>query len=131
MQILIWGDNMKRQISICIFITVIAIILALLYTTIHNQNNDKKEEHLVEVTEQENSEKTPSVTISQEYTTYYFYAKDDEGRVSIYDMKSQTLYMETGIETNMLPESVQQELESGIYFKDEMELYDFLESYSS
>ena len=71
------------------------------------------------------------IKLSFSNNTYYFYAKDDEGRVSIYDMKSQTLYMETGIETNMLPESLQKELESGIYFKDEMELYGFLESYYS
>lgn len=123
---------MKRQISICIFISALIIGLGLLYTKIHNDNNKPQEEQpIVEVTESEETEDDRSITISQEYNTYYFYAKDDEGRVSIYDMKSQTLYMETGIETNMLPESVQQELESGIYFKDEMELYDFLESYSS
>lgn len=122
---------MKRQISICIFISALVIVLGLLYTKIHNEDNKPQKEQVVEVTEHESTEDDKSVTISQEYNTYYFYAKDDEGRVSIYDMKSQTLYMETGIESNMLPESVQKELESGIYFKDEMELYDFLESYSS
>ena len=125
---------MKRQVSICIFLAIIVIILALLYIKISNDNrNDYRipaEEPETELTELESPD-DPSVTISQEYSTFYFYAKDDEGRVAIYDVKSQSLYMETGIETAGLPENIRKELEVGIFFKDEIELFNFLENYSS
>jgi hypothetical protein len=39
--------------------------------------------------------------------------------------------METGIEASLLPIEVQAQLDFGIYFKTDVELFDFLESYSS
>ena len=132
MQILTVEVIMKRQVSICIFLSIIVIVLALLYikTTNKIKSEESKQEQETNMSEFELPE-DPSVTISQQHIGFYFYAKDDEGRVSVYDIKSQTLYMETGIETFSLPLDIQEQLKEGIYFKNEIELFDFLENYSS
>lgn len=123
---------MKRQISICIILAVIVIVLSLIYIRV---SNDSKQDAVPKHTENEplttDNSQSNFITSSNPYETYCFYAKNDEGRVIVYDVKSQTLYMETGIETGLLPMEMQKELESGIYFKTEEELFDFLESYSS
>ncbi len=122
---------MKRQMSICIFLAIIVIVLTLLYIKFNNENGRNQTDDTTAPIENSTENNTQSLTSSNEYSTYYFYAKNDNGRISVYDVKTQTLYMETGIEVEFLPEELQQELESGIYFKTEEELYDFLESYSS
>lgn len=124
--------NMKRQISICIILTTMAIILGMLYMKINNDSSINSPENSTENSTLSTDEKsTDSITSSNEYVNYYFCAKNEDGRVAIYDTKTQTLYMETSIETRFLPEEIQKELEVGIYFKTDEELFDFLESYSS
>jgi len=122
---------MKRQISICIFLALIVIVLALLYIKLHNESGKRERPQTESTTPSETENNTGSITSSYEYKTYYFYAKEENGHILIYDIKTQTLYMETGIETNALPEHIQVELKSGIYFENEEQLYSFLESYSS
>ena len=122
---------MKRQVSICIFLAIVVVVLALLYIKFNNEIGKNQTEDNTEKVENYTENNTQSITSSNEYITYYFYAQNDNGRISIYDVMSQTLYMETGIEINLLSEEMQEELESGIYFKTEEELFDFLESYSS
>ena len=124
--------NMKRQISICIILTTMAIILGMLYMKINNDSSINSLENSTENSTLSTDEKsTDSITSSNEYVNYYFCAKIEDGRVAIYDTKKQALYMETSIETRFLPEEIQKELEVGIYFKTDEELFDFLESYSS
>lgn len=124
--------NMKRQISICIILTTMAIILGMLYMKINNDSSINSPENNTENSTLSTDEKsTDSITSSNEYVNYYFCAKNEDGRVAIYDTKTQTLYMETSIETRFLPEEIQKELKVGIYFKTDEELFDFLESYSS
>jgi hypothetical protein len=134
MQILTLEVTMKRQVSICIFLSILVIILSLLYIKVSNINRNniesEEQEPHTQMTEEDSTDDT-SITIGQDHIQYYFYAKNDEGRVSIYDVNSQTLYMETGIETSGLPKELQNKLETGIFFKDEIELFDFLENYSS
>ena len=127
MEILVWGDKMKRQISIYIFLAIVVILLALLYIKFSNdtQLNDNGV-----LTEEKNNEEQ-SLEISQEYISYQFYIKDDNGRLVVYEVKTQEIFTQTAIQTKMLPIEIQQELSVGIYFKTESELYNFLESYSS
>ena len=124
--------NMKRQISICIILATMAIILGMLYMKINNDSSINPSKNSTENSSTSTNEKsTESITSSNEYVNYYFCAKNENGRVVIYDTKTLTLYMETGIETELLPTEIQKELVSGIYFKTDEELFDFLESYSS
>ncbi len=125
MEILIWGDNMKRQIGISVFLSLLLVTLSLIYIKINNETKPKENEIATET----ESEKT--IEISQEYTVYMFYAKEEYGKLVIYHVNNQEIYMETGIEIATLPEEIRQNLDTGIYFETEKELYDFLESYSS
>ena len=118
---------MKRQISVSIFLSILLIVLVWMY--IKFMNETKIEENVI--TTENDISKDPSVTISQEYISYPYYAKAEEGRVVIYETKNHTIFMETSIEITTLSEEIQEKLEASIFFETEMELYDFLESYSS
>lgn len=122
---------MKRQLSICICLSITLILFGIFFIKSQNEDNQKNLELDYSNTQTETNEKTQSITSSNEYKNYYFYAKNEDGHIFIYDIKSQTLYMETGIETDSLPLEIQENLEAGIYFENEEQLYSFLESYSS
>lgn len=60
---------------------------------------------------------------------YYIMAVDHE--VSIYKSDKKTLYFKTDIKLEDLPGKVQQEVIDGKYMESEVQIYHFLESYSS
>ena len=60
-----------------------------------------------------------------------FFARNEDGYVVIYNCETMSRYDETAILVCNLPESWQKKLEDGLFFKDEEELYEFLENYSS
>ena len=119
---------MKRQISISIFLAILVIILALLYVKFFN---DTKQNENGVLTEENQNQKEEALTISQTYVYYPYYLKEEYGRLVVYEAKTQTIYAQTGIETEYLPVEIQEDLKSGIFFESEEELYNFLESYSS
>ena len=126
MEILVWGDKMKRQTSISIFLAILVILLALLYIKFTNDTQQKKDGTLT------NEEKTEdALEISQNYVTYLYYVKEEQGRLVVYEVKTQEIFAQTSIQTKYLPEDINQQLEAGIYFESESDLYNFLESYSS
>ncbi len=127
MEILNWGDKMKRQISISIFCAILLIIMVWLYIKFYNERKPLAEE----LTTEQNVTKEEAIEISQDYVNYAYYAKEENGRVVVYSIKKRNLYMETGIETFLLPSDIQEKLEAGIFFENEQKLYDFLENYSS
>ncbi len=126
MEILVWGDIMKRQMSISIFLAIFVVLLTFIYIKFNNDMNPKTGD-----LQNQTEDNTNSITISQEYITYKFYVVEEDGRLVVYETKTQRIYAETGIETYTLPDEIRQNLETGIYFESEAELYDFLESYSS
>ena len=60
---------------------------------------------------------------------YYLMARD--GMIWVYHEDMKTVYMTTGIFLDSLPDEVRQEILDKKYIKNEEELYNFLESYSS
>ena len=126
LEILIWGDNMKRQISISIFLAILVIALTWLYIKFSNDTQLHDNGVLTKENSQENS-----LEISQEYVSFEYYVKDDNGRLVVYEAKTQAVYAQTGIETDTLPMELQANLDAGIFFQSEEDLYNFLESYSS
>ena len=118
---------MKRQVSVSIFLAILVIILAWIYIKFSNETRVDENK----VTTENDVSKEQSVTISQEYTSYPYYIKAIDGRLVVYESKQQTIFMETSIEIHTLPEEIQNNLETGIFFETEGKLYDFLESYSS
>lgn len=126
MQILIWGDEMKRKISICIIVLIAVIVLIILFT------NDKKETMPKETETMEVTEETEAVLPANTDNIHYAYlVKATEQKLVVYCSDGETVYFETGISVKSLSESLQQKAEDGIGFFTEADLYDFLESYSS
>lgn len=62
---------------------------------------------------------------------YSYYLKEEQGYVCIYLDDGKTLYENTSIRMETLPESMQSEIRDGKRIHTEKELYDFLENYSS
>lgn len=60
-----------------------------------------------------------------------FVLRESGGCVYAYLAADGTLYEKTDIAVNTLPYSIQEALADGIYLKSEVDLYGFLESYSS
>ncbi len=119
---------MKRQISISIFLAILVIVLAWLYIKF---SNDTQLHDNGVLTEDYSNDNSNSLVISQEYINYQYYIKDEDGRLVVYETKTQDIYAQTGIETETLPVEIQSKLETGIFFQTEEDLYNFLESYSS
>ena len=119
--------NMKRQVSVSIFLAILVIVLAWLYIKFNNETRPKE----TTITTENDVSKEESVTISQEYITCPYYIKEEDGRLVVFESKHQSVFMETSIETSSLPQEIQEKLEAGIFFQTEGDLYDFLESYSS
>lgn len=72
-----------------------------------------------------------AVEIVLEYTNYKYFIIEEHGRLTVYDTATKTIFLETAIDTELLPEQIQKNLHNGIYFETEEDLFDFLESYSS
>lgn len=126
MQILIWGDEMKRKISICIIVLIAVIVLIILFT------NEKKETMPKETETLEVTEETEAVLpVNTDNIHYAYLVKAKEQKLVVYCSDGETVYFETGISVKSLSESLQQKAEDGIGFFTEADLYDFLESYSS
>jgi len=117
---------MKRQISISILLAILVIALTWLYIKFSNDTQLHDNGVLTKENKQENA-----LEISQEYVSFEYYIKDDNGRLVVYEAKTQAVYAQTGIETNALPMELQSNLDTGIFFQSEEDLYNFLESYSS
>lgn len=60
-----------------------------------------------------------------------FFLVNENHRVVVYQKDLQNVYMNTDIQVEELPESLQEEIIQIKYIEDEKELYNFLESYSS
>ena len=56
---------------------------------------------------------------------------DSQGKIVIYVSETGTIYTDTDIYYNQLPEDMKKEIESGKKMQGLREVYDFLENYSS
>ena len=79
MQILIWGDEMKRKISICIIVLIAVIVLIILFT------NEKKETIPKETETLEVTEETETVLPANTDNIHYAYlVKAREQKLVVY-----------------------------------------------
>jgi hypothetical protein len=62
---------------------------------------------------------------------YRFLLVDDDNYVTVYSMPEREIYEYTDVILDVLPEDLQTEIQRGKYIKDEEELYNFLENYTS
>ena len=62
---------------------------------------------------------------------YQIVLVDDDNYVSVYQLPSGEIYEYTDVIMDVLPSELQEEIRSGKYLKNEEELYNFLENYTS
>ena len=114
---------MNRNISIC-FIVLSMIVIIFLTISIRNE-----ETKLAEPTTEYNETETV-IQVDNENEYYKYIIKCVDSRLEVY-MNDNSLFMETGILYDELPEEIKQKIKTGLPIMDDEQLYDFLESYSS
>lgn len=125
---------MKQTICICLFAAGLTIVGIIGVIGIKNDYRQPPEEDLTyaveteKITETEIPELAESMAIPKDYA-YVIFARD--GVLVVYEKDCETEYFETNVRVSDLEEKMMEHLENGIYFLNEQELYDFLESYSS
>ena len=62
---------------------------------------------------------------------YEFLLVDHNDYVAVYQLPEREIYEYTDVIMEVLPEDVQKEVQHGKYIKNEEELYNFLENYTS
>ena len=134
----LWGDDMKQKISICVisaFVMLIGLSVFLSWDKTRQKENPKLATEIRLETESKSSEDLLPIMHEQEPEPVEVQAEfllfEEDGRISVFYEKDQSLFMETGIPVWYLPKELQLKLQDGIPFATEEELYEFLESYSS
>lgn len=128
MQILIWGDNMNRKVSICILAFILIVLIVVLVVMAGN----KKETPVVPTETQELVDTEPAVIANTDHVTQYRYiARIVDERLVIFESDNKTVYFETDIRAEILSAHIREQAKRGIGFQNEASMYDFLESYSS
>ena len=84
------------------------------------QENDKEEKNEKE-----------SLLTSNEAKNAKYCIKNDSGMLSVYNATASEKYFDTGVYFEELPDEAKNKVTNGLYFFNETDLYDFLESYSS
>ena len=112
MEILIWGDDMRRQMSISFLCAILLIALAWLYIKFYNENQLQDREITTEIS----NEMEDATQTANDYITYQFYIKNEDGKVVVYTVNEQEKYMDTSIEIEALPMYLQEKITAGIFF---------------
>lgn len=128
---------MKKTTGICLFTGMIFLLLILVvYLLSIQQNIGIGKENLTASTESISDENdteqivrsTEIIAICEPYT---YVIKQKNGVLVVYQSDGVTEFFETNIRIRDLDADMVKKIENGIFFSDDRELYDFLESYSS
>ena len=129
---------MKSKIGIC-FLTIVIILLALV--TIEKFNTQRAADNAAIIAQskdkdkdakyKEEKDKKESLQTSNEAKNARYCIINDSGMLSVYNGAASEKYFDTGVYFEELPEEVKNKVTNGLYFFNETDLYDFLESYSS
>ena len=124
---------MKSKISIW-FLTIFIILLALF--TIEKINTQRAADEAAitaqsKDTDKDANDKKESLQTSNGAKNASYCIKNDSGMLSVYNGAASEKYFDTGVYFEELPDEVKNKVTKGLYFFNETDLYDFLESYSS
>lgn len=124
---------MKSKIGIC-FLTIFIILLALF--TIEKINTQRAADQAAITAQNKDmdkdaNDKKESLQTSNEAKNASYCIKNDSGMLSVYNGAANEKYFDTGVYFEELPDEVKNKVTNGLYFFNETDLYDFLESYSS
>ena len=122
---------MKSKISIC-FLTIVVILLALvMIEKINTQRAADKAAIIAQSNDKEEKNEKESLLTSNEAKNAKYRIKNDSGMLSVYNATASEKYFDTGVYFEELPDEAKNKVTNGLYFFNETDLYDFLESYSS
>lgn len=83
------------------------------------------------VSEEQKQETILENVINQTKETYEFFLVNDNNYVAVYKLPQCEIYEYTDVILDVLPVDLQEEIKVGKYLKNEEELYNFLENYTS
>ena len=129
---------MKSKIGIC-FLTIVIILLALV--TIEKINTQRAADNAAIIAQskdkdkdakyKEEKDKKESLQTSNDAKNASYCIINNSGMLSVYNGAASEKYFDTGVYFEELPDEVKNKVTNGLYFFNETDLYDFLESYSS
>ncbi len=136
---------MSRKVwGIVLSLSAVAIVLAVaIWYLQRNLSAAPEEQQGTELVELEPTEAPPNqVAAEQEPLAqgegdegdvgdHAFLLVNEDNYVTVYQLPERELYEYTDLIMDVLPEDVRSEVEEGKYLKDEEELYNFLENYTS
>ena len=121
---------MKRIISICILLSATVLIMI---TVVLNNTHDSKNQMIATETIPDNEVATeeilPVVVDNMRQEMYYLEASGDQ--IILYETATNKEIMVTDLKQSDLSVEIRDKIKKRLYLKNDQELYDFLESYSS
>lgn len=126
---------MKKRYIIGLFLTILLVCTFLCWSSWdrHKVAEEKLAQKKILLSEEKKTETTSEeeeITDAVQINSGY-YIMITEGYVCVYRAEDKCLYFQTNILAEDLPEEVRLELEQGKYMISEIEVYHYLESYSS
>lgn len=123
---------MRKTNSIRLFFVLSAVACCAAYSGgYYYVQSQTRPPQQTEPAEQETAEETETIESGSIVLPYEFILKETDGFVVVYYADGETLYDNTAIKVESLPWKLQREIQEGKQISSEMELYNFLESYSS
>lgn len=118
---------MKLRDSICFLLASLAVVAILAVSCFRlNKDNVQLKENLKSYEQTEVQSESEVAALAKE--SYYLVLED--GWITVY-YKDGTVYLQTNISKESIPQTNLRELESGMYLDSLKEVYDYLESCSS
>lgn len=126
-----------------ICLTVIAVVAAAIFigvlVSVQRSSTPQKEQRGVELVETETPQtENENETVAAEpdtadvvEETYEYVLVDHNNYVAVYQLPERTIYEYTDVIMDVLPEETREEIRKGKYLRNEEELYNFLENYTS
>ena len=126
-----------------ICLVVIAVVAAAIFigvlVSVQRSSTPQKEQRGVELVETETpqTENENETVVAEPDTedvveeTYEYVLVDHNNYVAVYQLPERTIYEYTDVIMDVLPEETREEIRKGKYLRNEEELYNFLENYTS
>lgn len=125
---------MKKTSSVRLFFVLGAALCCAAYSGGYYYVQQKSQEPLPKLAETQglkDSEGDETIESGTIVPAFEYLLKEQDGFVVVYYADGETLYDHTAIPLEQLPWKLQREIREGKQISSEMELYNFLESYSS
>lgn len=115
---------MNRKNGICFSVILVLLFISLIVTYYYEPNDNIGEE--TQLSEFMNEDEYVAAIISDQYEV-----KEINSFVVVYDLRDNSLFLQTSIKCEDLPLELRSKIQDGIAFSNLSDLYSFLESYSS